>query len=674
MGVRGRAGPWMGRLGALALAVCVVLSPACAGEAGVGRIAAPGRPRPSAPAVAPVVDDGAPVVDDGAPAPAVEAWATGWEGRPVALWNPLGLVSDTVVEVRCAGPHAAKAFKVFRRDGGDAGGDADRALRCRRGWVSTAWDQPEADGTCRVPVQPYARSSLEVRARQGVGYIAAADPAAAPGLGLGRCAWTVRSRVSWNRVAGALAGAAVFRLAPTLRDSFGFRVVLGTTTCSVGWLVLVTFLAVQLVRPRVPGTRLVAFAGASVAGLGASARFVLRSVVLPGVADLVRSPFVLGYLGIGILVGFVVSYLLDERLAKAPRVLDLLQWLLQSSGVALLWVSLAQTEAANAAAAILVASNFVLRMGADVVAAAVAHAPPRTPGSALATPQAAAGSAAAAGASARGSLSSQRWRSPGMGTFAHGATPEDLRRLGRSNSVGRVRPDLTFSASPTMTPVVRRAVSPLSAAPRALDRTDSGSVRGQRPSPPSTSGSTAGAFVSGGGAFGTRHSPPSTGGSTGGGRSFAWDGSPSPTSAPRDRSPLAGAARQRSPLPSAARDRSPLPSRGRSSLPAPSVSPATPSSAAPVASEGKQSPLVKMGKILNPTTGNLVKIDGPTYKALVEEGYTPDLVQGVLVASPDWAGDGDDVRSPSTPAARGSSGGKSTRRSSARSSRLSGRR
>jgi len=75
-----------------------------------------------------------------------------------------------------------------------------------------------------------------------------------------------------------------------------------------------------------------------------------------------------------------------------------------------------------------------------------------------------------------------------------------------------------------------------------------------------------------------------------------------------------------------------------------------------------------MGKILNPTTGNLIKIDGDRYKALLEEGYTPDLVQGVLVASPATA---DATRSPSTPAARSTGSGSRATRSSARSSRLS---
>jgi hypothetical protein len=44
------------------------------------------------------------------------------------------------------------------------------------------------------------------------------------------------------------------------------------------------------------------------------------------------------------------------------------------------------------------------------------------------------------------------------------------------------------------------------------------------------------------------------------------------------------------------------------------------------------SSVVRSGHILNPVTGRLIKIGGDVYNRLVlEEGYTPDVAQGVLV-------------------------------------------
>ena len=622
--------------------MCVVLSPVIAGE-GPTDSGDPQQTHQTSPQTRPTSTEA--------------AQTTTWEGRPVAVWNPMGLLSDVYVSVACEstrpGRDMSKAWRVFHQrkggaqgvDGeereGGGGGEASEAsqrrpLRCRRGWMSVNWDAPDAEGHCRVPVRPYSLVSLEVLEKRG------ATSYVQPTSGVvSSCTWSVSRRVSVNRIAGLLAGIVLFKLAPFLRESFGFRLLLGTTACSFGWLLLISFLAVQLLRPRIPGARLVALTGTSIAGVGASVRFLARNVVFPGVVEFARSPLVLGYLGVGVLVGFVVSYLLEERLSQAPRVLDLMQWVLQLCGVVLIWASVAHAEAAFAIAAFMAASNFIPRRKKRRHSAAVLRA----------------ASAFASGATPKAktspTMTSLKWRGR--------VTPDDVRRLGRSNSVGRVRPDLTFSASPT-TPVSRRPVTPLREMPGTLERagSTSSSLRGHRPSPPSASGSTAGGG-SAGGAYGSRPSPPlSTG---------AWD--VSPTASARDRSPLAAARpRDRSPLAAPGQRDRVLPPSARVTTPhfVSSLSPPVPATPATPATPAPLSPVVKMGKILNPTTGNLIKIDGDRYKALLEEGYTPDLVQGVLVASPATA---DATRSPSTPAARSTGSGSRATRSSARSSRLS---
>lgn len=68
--------------------------------------------------------------------------------------------------------------------------------------------------------------------------------------------------------------------------------------------------------------------------------------------------------------------------------------------------------------------------------------------------------------------------------------------------------------------------------------------------------------------------------------------------------------------------------------PAPQLSPAVPA-ASPAAGQASLSPLVQQGKILNPLTNKAIQFNKPTYNMLLSEGYTPDLVNGVMLAPAD---------------------------------------
>jgi hypothetical protein len=66
---------------------------------------------------------------------------------------------------------------------------------------------------------------------------------------------------------------------------------------------------------------------------------------------------------------------------------------------------------------------------------------------------------------------------------------------------------------------------------------------------------------------------------------------------------------------------------------APQLSPGVPaaSPAAAAAAQGAMSPLVQQGKILNPLTNKAILLNKATYNMLVSDGYTPDLVNGVML-------------------------------------------
>jgi hypothetical protein len=100
--------------------------------------------------------------------------------------------------------------------------------------------------------------------------------------------------------------------------------------------------------------------------------------------------------------------------------------------------------------------------------------------------------------------------------------------------------------------------------------------------------------------------------------------------------PAAAAAAQTTPAGSGAVLRAPQsPFRFRESPPLPprvaALAQAATPSPGPADGASPVSPIVQLGKILNPDTGHAIKIGGAKYNELVLAGYTPDTAQGMLV-------------------------------------------
>jgi hypothetical protein len=71
--------------------------------------------------------------------------------------------------------------------------------------------------------------------------------------------------------------------------------------------------------------------------------------------------------------------------------------------------------------------------------------------------------------------------------------------------------------------------------------------------------------------------------------------------------------------------------------PAPQLSSAVLAASPAAAGQRQLSPLVQQGKILNPLTNKAIAFNKPTYNLLISEGYTPDLVNGVMLPPADNA-------------------------------------
>jgi hypothetical protein len=71
--------------------------------------------------------------------------------------------------------------------------------------------------------------------------------------------------------------------------------------------------------------------------------------------------------------------------------------------------------------------------------------------------------------------------------------------------------------------------------------------------------------------------------------------------------------------------------------PPPQLSAAVLAASPAAAGQGPVSPLVQQGKILNPVSGKVIMFNKPAYNLLVSQGYTPDLVSGVMVPPGDDA-------------------------------------